>query len=46
MNRKDLTEYIADSNTDLEMRVHDLELSLKIYKELYKNVVDQLIESR
>lgn len=36
-------ERVVTSNTDIEMRVHDLELSLEIYKELYRSVMDKLI---
>lgn len=39
-------EVVVVPNTELEMRVHDLELSLKIYKELYRDVMNRLIEGR
>ena len=42
----ELEKTVPVPSTDLEMRVHDLELSLNIYKELYRDVVNRLIESR
>ena len=42
----ELEKIVPVPSTDLEMRVHDLELSLNIYKELYRDVVNRLIESR